>query len=263
MIYRELMLPPALRAVAFCAWEFLMEPQDPQMIQHAIPPDGAVNLVLIRAPDGFLLCRLVGPSLAAATVPVMQGFGCAGLRIRPEFARAVAGDSLLPNMRAEAALDGSFAPVWRDLAGLLDGGKDWEAAGAWAAALTPADPAIALAVDWITVSSGTLAVTRLAAAVGLSERQFRRRFHLAAGISPKQYADVQRVRRAIILSLTDPDWAGIACDAGFADQPHLARDIRERFGVPPRQIGGYLGGIRHELIVPDVRKVQDRPAAAA
>ena len=113
-------------------------------------------------------------------------------------------------------------------------------------------------------SGGTVPIPALARAASLSERHFRRRFQAATGLAPKTYADVQRVRRALILSLGDPDWAGIAEEAGFADQPHLIRDIRERFGAAPRQVRGYLGGIRHELLsFGDVRFVQDRAAQAA
>lgn len=126
------------------------------------------------------------------------------------------------------------------------------------------DSAIAGAVDRLVASGGIVTVASLASVAGLSERQFRRRFHAATGIAPKQYADVQRMRRALILSLDDPDWAGIAYEAGFAEQPHLARDIKARFGAGPRRVHGYLGTIRHELLVPAYgRFVQDRRARAA
>jgi transcriptional regulator GlxA family with amidase domain len=100
---------------------------------------------------------------------------------------------------------------------MLDEGTDWAATCTLLAAAAPADPVAAAAVDWIVASGGSVPMTRLARSAGLSERQFRRRFVAATGIAPKFYADVQRVRRALILSLEDPDWAGIAAEAGFAD----------------------------------------------
>jgi transcriptional regulator GlxA family with amidase domain len=107
-------------------------------------------------------------------------------------------------------------------------------------------------------------VARLARLAQLSERQFRRRFHAATGVTPKQYADVQRVRRALILALDDPDWAGIAHDSGFADQPHLARDVKLRFGAAPTRVSGYFCGIRHELLeASHVRNLQADKAQAA
>jgi transcriptional regulator GlxA family with amidase domain len=126
------------------------------------------------------------------------------------------------------------------------------------------DGAIAAAVDRLTASGGTVPVSRLAALAQLSERQFRRRFHAATGITPKQYADVQRTRRALILALEDPDWAGIAHDSGFADQPHLVRDVKLRFGAAPMRVSGYYGGIRHELLDGGgVRNIQEDRAQAA
>ncbi len=264
MIYREVPLPAPLTRFALCAWQFLLEPADPPVVQHQVPPDGTTNLVLIRSEDGGLYPRLVGPSLAAFAVPVVQGWSYAGVRLRPEAARAVIGIDPQAAHADELAPDGPFAPILADLADLIGAGTDWQRTRSFFAGLTPVDAAIAAAVDRMIGSGGTLPVARLAALAQLSERQFRRRFHAATGITPKQYADVQRVRRALIISLDDGNWAGIAHDSGFADQPHLARDIKERFGASPRRVAGYLGGIRHELVDHrDVRNLQSGTARAA
>lgn len=264
MIYREIALPDPLRAVALCAWRFVIEPSDPPSFLHQVPPDGAAGLVLTRAPEGSLHALLLGPTLAAFTVPVAQSFDYVGLRLRPEMARRVMGTPPLPGTVEQAALDGPFAPVWRDLTALIEGECAWAGAVAMFDQVEPGDAAIARAVDRLIASGGTVTVARLAALSQLSERQFRRRFHAATGIAPKQYADVQRVRRALILALDDPDWAAVAHDSGFADQPHLIRDVKQRFGAAPRRIAGYFGGMQHELLdLPDGRNIQARPANAA
>ena len=74
MIYREIALPDSLRTVALCGWRFVIEAKDPPAFQHQVPPDGAAGLVLTRAPDGSLHARLLGPALAAFTVPEAQGY---------------------------------------------------------------------------------------------------------------------------------------------------------------------------------------------
>lgn len=263
MIYREIEVPEAVRGAVQCAWQFVMEPADPPTVEHQIPPDGTSNLVLTRAPDGSLYPRLVGPTLAAFTVPVMQGFRYAGLRLRPEAARAVTGSAPQPGASPALERHGRFRPVWDDLEALHEGGCSWPGVVVLFDRIR-GDAAIAAAVDAMIVSGGRVTVARLAADAGLSERQFRRRFHAATGITPKQYADVQRVRAALILSLADGDWAGVAHDSGFADQPHLTRDVTQRFGAPPRRIAGYFGRIRHELLPQaGVRFVQDGAAQAA
>jgi len=264
MIYREIALPDSLRAVALCAWQFVIEAKDPPSFPHQVPPDGAAGLVLTRAPDGSLHARLLGPALAAFTVPVAQGFDYVGLRLRPEMARQVMGAPPLPGTVDQVALNGPFAPVWRDLAALIAGACDWRGAIAMFGGIVPGDAAVAGAIDHLIASGGAVPVARLAAEGGLSERQFRRRFHAATGVAPKQYADVQRVRRALILALDDPDWAAVAHDSGFADQPHLIRDVKQRFGAAPRRVAGYFGGMQHELLdLPDGRNIQARPANAA
>src|SRR5690349_16391651 len=264
MIYREILLPEAVRGAAFCGWHFVMEPDDPREIQHTIPPDGTTNLVLVGSRDGALYAHQVGPSLKSQVVPAMRGWRYAGLRLRPEAARRILGARPAVGTRQPVAVAGALEPVWRDVEALLDGFTDWSGTAATLAGITGGDDSVAAAVDLLVASGGSVPIPALARAACLSERQFRRRFQAATGLAPKFYADVQRVRRAIVLSLADPDWAGIAEEAGFSDQPHLIRDIRERFGAAPRQVRGYLGGIRHELLsFGDVRFVQDRSAQAA
>lgn len=264
MIYREILLPEPVRGAAFCGWQFVMEPADPSPVQHSIPPDGTTNLILVRSPDGAFHASLVGPSAASSTVPVMQGWHYGGLRLRPEAARRVLGEQPALGARRPVTRGGPLEPVWRDIEALLLGATDWLGTTEALGGIIGGDDAVAAAVDLLVASGGSVPIPALARVAGLSERQFRRRFQAATGLAPKSYADVQRARRAIILSLADPDWAGIAEEAGFSDQPHLVRDIRERFGAAPRQVRGYLGGIRHELLsFGDVRFVQDRPARAA
>lgn len=264
MIFREIPLPDAVRGAAFCGWQFVMEPGDPSPVQHTIPPDGTTNLVLVRSPDGAFHASIVGPTIASQVVPVMQDWLYGGLRLRPEAARRLLAEQPGLGARLPITRGGPLGLIWRDVEALFGGATDWSGTVDLLAGVTGGDDAVAAAVDLLVASGGSVPIPVLARAAGLSERQFRRRFQAATGLPPKSYADVQRVRRAIVLSLDDPDWAGIAEEAGFADQPHLIRDIRDRFGAAPRQVRGYLGGIRHELLsFGDVRFVQDRPAEAA
>lgn len=264
MIYRETALPAAAGRAAFCAWEFVMEPADPSLVQHSIPPDGTTNLVLVRAPAGDFHAMIVGPSLASDQVPVMQDWRYGGIRLRPEAAARVIGKATRIGGRDTVERGGALEPVWADLERLLSGAPDWRATVALLCAVGPTDATVRAAVDWLVETGGTMPLATLARSRGLSERHFRRRFRAATGLAPKFYADVQRVRRALIMALDDADWAGVAAEAGFADQSHLARDIRERFNAAPRRVRGYFRGMRHELLAPpDVRFVQDRAAAAA
>jgi AraC-like DNA-binding protein len=80
-------------------------------------------------------------------------------------------------------------------------------------------------------------VGTLARELAISERQLRRRFHAAVGYGPGTLARVLRFRR--FLSLLDrggDDLAGLAFDAGYADQSHLTRESRRLAGLSPRGV---------------------------
>ena len=54
-------------------------------------------------------------------------------------------------------------------------------------------------------------------------------------MSPKRYARLQRFRRLVAQVHHDRavDWAGIAVDGGFHDQPHLVHEFRAFAGLTP------------------------------
>ena len=259
MIFRELPVPEAARAAAACVWRFALEAHDPSQLEHIVPPDGATNILVVRTPDGQVFARLIGPAVTARRVPAAKGWGYAGLRLRPEAAEAVTGRRPDPALSEPLAIDGPFRSMIADLATLA--ADQWSGGPAIAAALSGVagpDRASADAVDMLAASGGTTPISDLAIAAGLGGRQFRRRFRAATGLTAKQYAAIQRIRRALLLSFESVDWAGVASEAGFADQPHLVRDVTGRFGAAPTLVRGYLGGIHHELLTPaGVRFVQD------
>jgi transcriptional regulator GlxA family with amidase domain len=66
-------------------------------------------------------------------------------------------------------------------------------------------------------------VAELAAEVGLSERQLRRRFEAAVGYGPKRLGRVFRFQRLLDLihaTHVQPRWSQLAVAAGYADQSH-------------------------------------------
>lgn len=87
----------------------------------------------------------------------------------------------------------------------------------------------------------------IAAAVGLSVRQLERRFRAAAGLTPKQFARVRRVRAAAVTLVKDEGkgWAARAAEMGFADQPHLAREFVALTGCPPAAFAEDVAEIEH------------------
>jgi AraC-like DNA-binding protein len=75
-------------------------------------------------------------------------------------------------------------------------------------------------------------VAAVAADTGLGERQLRRRCEAAFGYGPKTLARVLRMQRALALARRGTAFAEVALRAGYADQAHLAREVKALAGVP-------------------------------
>lgn len=77
-------------------------------------------------------------------------------------------------------------------------------------------------------------VEALAAHLGFSERQLRRRFLASVGYGPKALQRVLRLQR--FLAGERNDLARAARDAGYADQAHLARECLRLTGLSPSRL---------------------------
>jgi AraC-like DNA-binding protein len=72
------------------------------------------------------------------------------------------------------------------------------------------------------------------AALGIGDRQLRRRFADAVGYGPKTLERILRFQRFLALAASDgADLARLAFEAGYADQAHLTRECTRLAGLPP------------------------------
>ena len=94
------------------------------------------------------------------------------------------------------------------------------------------DPALAATASLLR-SSG---VGSAAWEIGLSARQLRRRCLDAFGYPPKVLQRVLRFDAAVRLAWDGLPFASVAVEAGYADQAHLAREVRALAGVPLGQL---------------------------
>lgn len=72
----------------------------------------------------------------------------------------------------------------------------------------------------------------IAERVGLSARQLQRRSASAFGYGTKTLQRILRLQRALLLVRDGARAADSAALSGYADQAHLARDVKELAGVP-------------------------------
>ncbi|WP_416958740.1 helix-turn-helix domain-containing protein [Streptomyces sp. Agncl-13] len=77
--------------------------------------------------------------------------------------------------------------------------------------------------------------------LGLGARQLHRRSLAAFGYGPKTLARVLRLQRALALARAGVPFAETAARSGYADQAHLARDVKEFAGMPLGRLLGRAG----------------------
>ncbi|MFF4360676.1 helix-turn-helix domain-containing protein [Streptomyces sp. NPDC001604] len=100
------------------------------------------------------------------------------------------------------------------------------------------DPPDPLLRHLVTALGEGRPVAAAADELGLGARQLHRRSLAAFGYGPKMLARVLRLQRALRLAREGVPFAETAARTGFADQAHLARDVKELAGL---RLGQLLG----------------------
>ncbi|HVH21001.1 MAG TPA: AraC family transcriptional regulator [Pseudonocardia sp.] len=229
MAYREFRPPAPLRELVECGWtnEF---PARPVASSVDILPDGCMDLVW----TGTELL-VAGPDTAPHPYRPPAGRDAAGLRFAPGRLPTLLGVSaaalrdlrvplleLLPRSArsATARLERGAPPagVLVELAGQLPG---------------PApDPGVAVVVGHARRGRS---VDATADALGWTTRSLHRHCRDWFGYGPSVLRRVLRFRDAVALLRTGIAPADVAARAGYADQPHLSREMRALAGRAPRQ----------------------------
>ncbi len=237
--YTEFAPSPPLHALLACRWERELPADDPSD-SALILPDGCVDL-LWR--DGEL--TVAGLDRTAWRSPVRAGSSIVGVRLRPGVAGAVFGIPASELLDATVPLGELLGSRASTLSERLDGAQGREAEYllleeviASAIAEGVPDPLVLAATRRLGFPGSR--VDELAEALGISERQLRRRFHQSVGYGPKTLDRVLRFRRLVskaqAISDGEVDLARLAADLGYADQAHMARDSVRLTGLPPARL---------------------------
>lgn len=200
-------------------------------VTSAILPDGCLDLLW----DGSRLV-VAGPDSAARRHTSEPGARYVAIRFAGGTGPAVLG---IPAQRLRDQtpdLDAVLAP--RELQGLLERVAADPAAALeqWVlrrAADRPPDP-IGLATLRLLRAGAPVAVT--AERLGLSSRQLHRRCLDVFGYGPQRLARILRLRRALDRARTGAPLAQVAAECGYADQPHLAREVQALTGTTPSRL---------------------------
>lgn len=251
--YREYAPPDDLRGVAVALWSYARTFDAPPVPGngHRLLPDTDLSLALERRTDerGVVIDArvvLIGPIGTPKFFAPERGFHLDAIRMHPEWCRDLLGtdpreitDGVYSFAQAAArTMPSRFELLLRTpsplnaLVGIVRELRSGERLSR-EAMLTHA----ALA-SLRRVPSATLGLDRIARSLAVSEVQLRRIVRGSAGFAPKQIQRIRRVDRAIASAERQPapDWARIAGDNGFYDQPHMIQEFQSIAGCAPAQL---------------------------
>ncbi|WP_062429795.1 helix-turn-helix domain-containing protein [Herbidospora daliensis] len=198
--------------------------------ERRILPDGCMDLLWT---SGRLV--VAGPDSVAYVTPVVPGAGYTGLRFAPGDLPELLGVPAWELRDRRVALDELWpARRVRVLENRLSAGGGIEAL---AADLRP-DPVVRAAAGLIGAGRGVAAAADL---LGLGERRFHRLCLRVFGYGPKTLGRILRMNRALEKARRGEAFARVAHEEGYADQAHLAREVKALAGVTLTDLAGRTG----------------------
>jgi AraC-like DNA-binding protein len=206
-------------------WRRLATPGDVRIL-----PDGSMDLIWTS--DGDLL--VAGPDTRSHTFSGRPGVTLVGVRFAPGVGPSVIGVPAHEVRDQRLPLDAIWNPadVRRLAEQIAAASRPGEAIEQVAAArLDDAGPHAATTAEIVRLIRSGRRIAEVADAVGLSERHLRRRSLDLFGYGPKTLGRILRLGRAVDLARAGWAFADLADESGYADQAHLARDVRSLAGV--------------------------------
>jgi AraC-like DNA-binding protein len=232
-------------------------PANPAARSGLVLPDACSDLIWEQGVGAYV----AGPDTGPARPMIKAGTVIVGVRFRPSAGGQVLKTPLSEIANQRVPLADLLPPAARRLPPALDPEEAADRVLAITGALvvdgTP-DPAMARAA--VLLRDPAARAEAVAAEVGLSERQFRRRSQAAAGYGPKTLQRVLRFHRFVRLldaapgpapssppappapgRAAPPDLAALAARVGYADQAHLTRECSALSGLTPARLAQVRG----------------------
>jgi AraC-like DNA-binding protein len=213
--YREQPPPARLRELVECAW-VVDDPGGPVQVL----PDGCMDLIRM---DG---CVVVAGPDTTASISWRGAEPFVGLRFRPGVLPRLLGvpaaelrDSRVPltDLGVATAQRGSLV----ELTTALASGESSSETAPWSMPL----------LGHVTRSfAGGAAVALVAEQIGWSSRTLQRQCTAVYGYGPATLRRILRFQRALQLIDVGTSYAEAAAAAGYSDQPHLHREVRDLTG---------------------------------
>ncbi|MFD9452574.1 helix-turn-helix domain-containing protein [Streptomyces sp. NPDC059985] len=203
--------------------------------------------VTVESASGHRPLRGLVASLSPGPARIRgEGVECVEVALSPRAAYALLGVSPLELDGSITALDdlwGRHARLlreqladtasWQERLALTDGFLRRRAAGA-----PPMAAEVAAAWEAIVAGRGRVRVGELAASCGWSRKRLWARFSSQVGLTPKRAAMLVRFDHAARALLAGERAGDVAVACGYADQPHLHRDVQALAGCTPGALAG-------------------------
>jgi AraC-like DNA-binding protein len=238
--YHEYAVAGPLRDHLVCVWQTVVPEHSEEPYVARILPDACVDLVMVG--DGPVL--IAGPATVPVTAEFAPGTTIVGARFRPGRAASWLQTAACELLNQHVGL----FDVWGYSAHAL-----WDELGTTPPthrllrlvdyltrrlpATSPIDPLVAAAVP-LLARADHAAVATTARELWISERQLHRRFLRHVGYGPKTLHRILRLQRLLVIADAQGSatYADLAMAAGYADVPHMARDIRELTGLSATEL---------------------------
>jgi AraC-like DNA-binding protein len=215
-------------------------------VPHRLLPLNLVTLIVdVRSADGIV----TGARDVASVAPGARwGHGVA-VGLTPAGAEAVLGVPMAELAGVSAPLQEVAGRRAAELIERLAAAPDWSSRFAvldrHLATDLPGggpDAGDVVARAWWRLQQGAGAprVGALAGDLGVSRRHLEQGFRRRIGLPPGTVARVARFQRAVGLLSRSHPLPRVAAEAGYADQPHLTRDVHAMSGLTPRRLCAFL-----------------------
>ena len=242
--YREVRPVVALEDHFLCVWSNALSPTHSRRM--AVVPDGCVDIIWI---DGELI--VAGPDIVVSVSPITSGPAIVGMRFRPGAARRWLGLPMSEIVGGRVALSEFWGVRANEIARRIgDASSTAERMSALEAALArlapdhePPRPDMAFVFNALKTESGGVGLSVILDRLDVSPRTLRRHCQEAFGYGPKTLDRILRFQRFLRLARRTeaPRLAGLAFEAGYADQAHLTREVRRLSSFSPAGILAQLG----------------------
>lgn len=98
------------------------------------------------------------------------------------------------------------------------------------------DPIVQAALQQLEATGGRITIRELARTLSISQDPLEKRFRRAVGTTPKRFASLVRVTRAVEAYRSGMRLVDLAVQAGYFDQSHFIREVRAFTGLRPSEL---------------------------